>query len=132
MHRTATLLLVEDNPILREVVATVLTGAGYRVTTAVSAERAFAALEVSRFDLILTDALVAFSAGEIDYWRGLDALAARAGAARLVILTAHQEREFHDFLRHGFAAILQKPCALKALVAAVGAALVPREGAVSV
>jgi CheY-like chemotaxis protein len=127
MHRTATLLLVEDNPILQEVVATVLTGAGHRVTTAASAEQAFAALEVFRFDLILTDALVAFSAGKIDYWRALDALAAHAGAARLVILTAHREREFHDFLRHGFAAILRKPCALDVLVAAVAAALVPRD-----
>ncbi len=132
MHRTAALLLVEDNPILQEIVAIVLTEVGHRVTTVASVEQAFAVLEVSRFDLILTDALVAFSAEKIDYWRTLDALAARAGTARLVILTAHQEREFRDFSQHGFAAILRKPCAIDVLVAAVAAALVPREAVMSV
>jgi len=127
MSPAATVLLVEDDAVLREIVTAILTWAGYRVTTAVCAASARAALAATPFDVILTDALVAPTPGRTDYWRALDLVAAHAGTARLIIFTAHRERDFPDFRGHGYTAILVKPFRLATLVAAVADALLPRD-----
>ncbi len=51
----ATILVVEDDPALREVLEEHLTGLGYRVVTAASAEAALGCLDGTTPDLILTD-----------------------------------------------------------------------------
>lgn len=77
--------------------------------------------------MVLTDAFVAPTPGTTDYWRALDAVAAHAGTARLIIFTALRERDFPDFRGHGFTAILVQPCRLATLVATVADALLPRD-----
>ena len=49
------ILVVDDQQDIRELAAMVLAGAGYRVDTAPSGERAISTLEQERYDLVLLD-----------------------------------------------------------------------------
>ncbi len=127
MSPATTVLLVEDDAVIREIVTAILTGAGYRVTTVACVASARDALAATPFDVVLTDAFVAPTPGKTDYWRALDVVAAHAGTARLIIFTAYRERDFPGFRGHGFTAILVKPFRLATLVATVADALLPRD-----
>jgi len=60
---TAAVLIVEDEPELRELLHEHLMGLGYRVTTVVSAEAALATLEKAPPDLVLTDVMLGGMSG---------------------------------------------------------------------
>src|SRR5262245_6229260 len=51
----ATILVVEDDPTVRDVLSELLSSLGYRVVSAESAEKALGILDVVAPDLILTD-----------------------------------------------------------------------------
>ncbi|MEL0083124.1 MAG: response regulator [Gammaproteobacteria bacterium] len=51
-------LVVDDEPALRQLVETVLTGAGFEVTVAVDGEQALALSEEKQFDLVLSDVIM--------------------------------------------------------------------------
>lgn len=55
MNRSHSLLLVDDDPSLRQSLAFILRQAGYQVTAAATAEEALQTLSAGPFDLILTD-----------------------------------------------------------------------------
>lgn len=57
--KSARLLVVDDNTDLLEVESEILRGAGYEVATALSGAEAIAKIRGGRFDLILTDILMA-------------------------------------------------------------------------
>lgn len=52
---TATILIVEDDEVFRELLTTILDGAGYTVTTAVDGGEGLRRIQRERFDLVLCD-----------------------------------------------------------------------------
>jgi signal transduction histidine kinase len=55
MERSLRVLVVDDEPVTRGVLASYLTSDGHRVVTAVDAEEAIGCLESAEFDLLITD-----------------------------------------------------------------------------
>jgi CheY-like chemotaxis protein len=117
---TATVLVVEDNPLNRKLVRDVLGHAGYRVLEAEDAERGIALARAERPDLVLMDV-------QLPGMDGVEALArlradeATAGipVAALTALAMKDDRE--RFLAAGFDGYLEKPVSVPALPAQVGA-----------
>jgi CheY-like chemotaxis protein len=117
---TATVLVVEDNPLNRKLVRDVLGHAGYRVLEAEDAERGIALARAERPDLVLMDV-------QLPGIDGVEALAmlradeATAGipVAALTALAMKEDRE--RFLAAGFDGYLEKPVSVPALPGQVGA-----------
>jgi two-component system cell cycle response regulator CpdR len=114
------ILVVEDEPGVREFVKRGLLSAGYDVATVEDGNKALDLLGSSRFDLMLTDVVMP----------GLDGIALSLRAAkdypelRILLMTgyASERQRIHnlDSLRH---TVLAKPFSLKALLATVEDAL---------
>ncbi len=114
------LLVVEDDEAILELVRESLRAEGYRVAVATTAEQAVDALTHTRFDLVLTDALGARPTDPMaDRWAILERVRALAGAAPVVIFTAHRRSDFADFKARGFNDLLLKPFDLDELLATV-------------
>jgi DNA-binding NtrC family response regulator len=90
MSSPATLLLVDDDPLIARAIEIVLSSAGYKLECAVSAEAAMSRLAERQYDAILLD--LNFTEGCIngDEGRALlrDILAANP-LARIIVITAH-------------------------------------------
>ena len=114
------ILVVEDEPGVREFVKRGLLSAGYDVATVEDGNKALDLLSSSHFDLMLTDVVMP----------GLDGIALSLRAAkdypelRILLMTgyASERQRIHnlDSLRH---TVLAKPFSLKALLATVEDAL---------
>jgi DNA-binding response OmpR family regulator len=114
-----TILLVEDDPDLRELTAAALRDEGYRVVAVARHAEALAQLRAFRFGLVLAD-----SEGMVaDPWAGLEALLRAAGPTPVVIYSAHRPEVFADHAARGFAGLLVKPFDLDELLATVRAHL---------
>src|SRR5215831_3055197 len=113
------ILLVDDSVDIREVYQQILEAAGYEVATAASGEEAFARAKAERFDLILSDVVMAGMDGldlvshlrsdlapplpPIILWSGFDiteAEALRRGALMFVRKPVTQE-DVLDFVMFG-------------------------------
>jgi len=81
----STILLVDDDPDILKLLSLRLTAAGYEVQAAESAERALAALAVSRPDLIITD----LKMGGMDGMALFAEVRKQAPTLPVIILTAH-------------------------------------------
>jgi len=81
----STILLVDDDPDILKLLSLRLTAAGYEVQAAESAERALAALAVSRPDLIITD----LKMGGMDGLALFTEVRKQAPTLPVIILTAH-------------------------------------------
>lgn len=57
-HRGASVLVFDDEEVVRDVLRRLLTGAGYRVVTASSAQEGVARLGEAEFDLVLLDLML--------------------------------------------------------------------------
>jgi two-component system response regulator AtoC len=125
-QRGADILVVDDEPGLREFLSDSLELAGHRVATADSAERALALVAQRRFDLVMTDLSMPGQGG----MALVRALGARAGSPALVVLTAHGTVEVAvEAMRHGAVDFIQKPVASPdALCDRIGAILRRRGG----
>jgi CheY-like chemotaxis protein len=111
-------LLVEDEPLLREMMAEVLTDAGYEVTaTCTGDEAAILIADGQGVDVLLTDVSMP---GQID-GLGLAALAreVRPGLP-VVLISGRPENEVAANRLGGPMAFLSKPYRLEALLDAVG------------
>jgi PAS domain S-box-containing protein len=108
----STVLLVEDDPLVRSVAADVLQDAGYVVVEAGSAEEALTALQTAPVDVLVTDLNLPGMSGA--------ALAeqARQGRGNVGIVFATGDPTAAD-IAHDDAQILAKPFSMEALRAAV-------------
>src|SRR5688500_5420926 len=113
------MLLVETDPLLRDVLQDFLADEGFEVSVASDLYGALCALAQEPTDLILTDALSA-------YW-GEDALAPvrqmveAAPGTPVILLTAHLQAAKLDPASAGLAAVVVKPFDLEELLACVHA-----------
>jgi CheY-like chemotaxis protein len=107
-----TILLVEDQPAVREVTGALLGARGARVVAVADAESALDRLADQRVDVVLSDVVLG---------PGMDGLALRRrladdpSAPPVVLMSGHG---------HGRADVLAKPFTATQLLAAIGAALV--------
>lgn len=92
-----TILVVEDNPDMRELFATVLTDSGYRALTAVDGEDALNIMEKAYIDLIICDIMMPNMDG-YDLTQSL-----REAGYDLPILMVTAKEQFSD-MRRGFRA----------------------------
>lgn len=107
------LLIVDDDPAVREVLATLLVEEGHRCATAADAVTALAMLDGEPFDLVLSDLKMPGTDG---LWL-LDQVRRLPVPVPVVILTGHggSERE-EEILRRGAAGFLLKPPSVPALL----------------
>jgi chemotaxis protein CheC len=120
----ARILVVDDSRLARVALRRALERAGHEVTEAADAEVALGLLNEGRFDLVSTDVLMP----HLDGRAFLDALAERPGSPPTLVVTADvQKTTREECLRRGATAVVNKPFAAEALLAAVSAALVQRQ-----
>ena len=123
----ARILVADDEPSFRELLADILEGAGHEVVEARDGAEALAALERGQFDLVLADQRMPRMDG-LELLRRSRQLAA---PPQVVMLTAYGTiPEAVEAVRLGAADYLTKPLpSPAALLAAVGRLLAPEEGA---
>jgi DNA-binding NtrC family response regulator len=122
----ARILVADDEPSFRELLADILEGAGHEVVEARDGAEALAALERGPFDLVLADQRMPRMDG-LELLRRSRLLTA---PPPVVMLTAYGTiPEAVEAVRHGAADYLTKPLpSPAALLAAVGRLLAPEEG----
>jgi CheY-like chemotaxis protein len=105
--RAARVLVVEDNEVVREGLAVVLSRAGYEVALAANGEEALGLLRAGpAFDLILLDMLMPV----LDGWRFLERLAREGTRGRAPIVLATGSNLTLEWARdHGCQGFLKKP-----------------------
>jgi len=111
----ARILVVDDEPHIKELVAEVLESRGYAVATVASAEEALAAMQRSPFDLVISDLHLSGSSGAAlagDIAREWPAL-----ARRVILLTGDPST------LDGAVPYLRKPFAVDQMLRAVAARL---------
>lgn len=123
--RPRAILIVEDDPAIRELLEACLTGEGYRAVAVPTVAAALSALAQERFDLVLTDTMDA----KLDEpWGLLGAVRDAAAPAPVAICTAHDQHAFADYRARGFAAFIGKPFDLDELDDVVAALLAGATG----
>ncbi|MHB8629722.1 MAG: response regulator [Aggregatilineales bacterium] len=119
----STILVVDDEPVIREFLARVLENAGYTVQRAANGREALRHLETSPFDLLLTDI-------KMEHLDGVELLAearSRRPDLAVILLTGYATvQSAVAALRHGAANYLLKPIKNEDLLAAVASALEAR------
>jgi two-component system nitrogen regulation response regulator GlnG len=126
-----TVLLIEDDAAIRELVCSVLDDEGVRVVTATSHTDALMSLITSRFGLILTDTVDASGVGSVDRWADLDRLRSVAGGTPTIIFTAHPPRAFDGYEEHGCIGLISKPFDIDEFTATVSSTLARRTATVA-
>jgi two-component system response regulator CpxR len=121
------ILLVEDNPSLREIIVLTLETAGHRVTAQADGRAGIAALQLAMVDLVITDVVMPRMDGVefLQYvrqtWPAVPVVAMSGGGERLPVEYCLQAAR-----SLGAAATLEKPFTASELLAAVETALVPK------
>lgn len=105
------LLLVDDDPVLRETLTVLLENEGFRITSAASGEEAEAILQATRppFDLVLTDLVMPGKSG-MDVLQ--KALAVNPGCTVLVLSGFGSVREATEAMDLGAYGLVTKPLQL--------------------
>ncbi len=107
-HKKPRLLLVEDYPTTRIVLAQLLSNAGYQVAQASNGEQALELLETQTFDIVLTDVVM----GEVDGIEVLHKAKIQPYNPVVILLTGYGTMETcMAALRLGAFNYLLKPCA---------------------
>lgn len=117
----ATVLIVDDEPFMVDIIWDILESRGYRVLATTDADRALAMLaeDPGPIDLLLTDVTMPQRTGP-----ELAALVQeRWPDCRVIFLSGHTSESLHDRGVPPGARILAKPVTLDALVSAVSSAL---------
>jgi signal transduction histidine kinase/DNA-binding NarL/FixJ family response regulator len=112
------IMLVEDVPLNRRMIATMLRRAGHSVSEAEDGHTALRLQQSQRFDLILLDV----GLPDIDGFQVLEALkqSSRGAAAQIIILTASTDASIDERARKlGAALVLRKPISIDELRSAI-------------
>jgi DNA-binding response OmpR family regulator len=118
MSRERTILVVDDDAEIRDLTATVLTGAGYAAVTCANGREALSRLAAERFDLVLLD----INMPEMDGWETLRLLRADDSLAATPIVMFSVKGEISDkvhSLQEGASAYITKPFVVDELIARV-------------
>jgi DNA-binding NtrC family response regulator len=117
------LLIVEDDPEMRDLLRKVLEKEGYRVSVSSDGHQALTALDRETFDLIVTDMLMPCDGGlEL-----LETVHRTHPSLPVIIVTAFGDwHSYSRALELGAAAFISKPLRMSELIAAVHAALAGR------
>lgn len=123
--RMAKLLVVDDDPVTRNLIRAILTGEGHEVTLSASTPEAIGILYVERFDLILTDIIMP----DHDGFEVIKAARSLRPEMPVVILSAIDDRvparlTSAAFSRLGVTRVISKPVNPGLLASEVVAALV--------
>jgi CheY-like chemotaxis protein len=113
------LLVIDDEPPVREALTRMLRFDGHEVQTASDAAEALACFQPGRFDLVITD----YSMAGMDGARLAADLKARAPNQRVLMITAYVDT--FDTLPKGVDLVLGKPFSLRAVRGAIAQLLPP-------
>lgn len=127
--RATRLLVVEDEPELRTLIADVLSEAGYAIDTVASGEAALAAVATNPPAAVVLNIHLA---GDLDGWQVLAELKARPATARLPVVVATGLEGRRQAAILGATDYLAKPFSAADLLGAIGRALYGRSGDVLV
>lgn len=120
MASPATILVVDDEAVVRRVLSDALSKEGYRVRNVSSAEDCLAALSAEQADLLLLD----LQLGDVDGVEVMGTVRTRWPQTEIIILTAHGSMmSAIAAVRHGAADYLLKPVGVDALRARVAEVL---------
>ncbi len=119
-HSGESVLVVDDDPDLRESLAQALGHAGYTVETVADGQRALARVAERRPALVLLDLCLP----RCDGWQVLDALRTEGFAGGVIVLTGQEETEtLVRALARGADDFIRKPCVFRELLARMHAVL---------
>jgi signal transduction histidine kinase len=121
------ILLLDDEPMVRETAARLLESAGHVVLTAESGSEGLRRLAEEPVDIVLTDLGMPGMTG----WEVARAVRARDPRLPIVLLTGWGEQSLDPADRRLVDGILGKPFQLEGLLRAVGAAIAARAGTVT-
>jgi len=120
------LLVVEDDPEMRDLLRKVLEKSGYQVAAAGSGPEALALLPLQSFDLVVTDMHMPLEGG----LSLLEAIPTASPGTPVIIVTAFGDRDSRlRATQLGAAAFISKPLRMAELTAAVRTALAGRGAA---
>jgi CheY-like chemotaxis protein len=127
--KSCSILVVDDESELREIICQVLTTAGHRVTEAANGAEAITAFGAMDFDLVVTDVIMP----EKDGMQVISELRKKKPGVRIVAMSGggHVSREQYLKLARALGAhsVLEKPFNNQALLSAVEAAsAIPKIG----
>jgi CheY-like chemotaxis protein len=113
---SAKILIVDDDPFVRDLLAKVLRRGGHDVTVSETADEALETLRTASFDLLLTDVVMPGMDG-FDLLRRVKAV---HPSVKVIVLTGYARMQsISDFLLYGADDYLAKPFQVHELVAAV-------------
>mgnify|MGYP000102726217 CR=1 FL=1 len=123
-----TILIVEDDPEMRDLLRKVLEKEGYRVSVSGDGHQALIAFDRETFDLVVTDMLMPCDGGlEL-----LETVHRIHPSLPVIIVTAFGDwHSYSRALELGAAAFISKPLRMTELIAAVHAALAGRSAIAS-
>ncbi len=112
----ASILVVDDERYVRDLLERVLSRKEYVVETAEGGEAALARLETQRYDLVLTDVVMP----GIDGFELLRRVKSLYPTTKVIVLTGYARKQsISDFLLYGADEYLSKPFQVQALLEAV-------------
>jgi two-component system cell cycle response regulator CpdR len=122
--KSCSILVIDDEPALREILSQVLTGAGHRVVGAGNGKEASKALTTSAFDVVLTDVIMP----EKDGMQVISELRKKFPEVRIIAMSGggHVSRDQYLKIAKGLGAhaVLEKPFANQKLLDTIEA-LIP-------
>jgi CheY-like chemotaxis protein len=104
------IMLVDDDPAIRQMLARLLAGEGYDVLLAVNGREAVEVVRVAEIDLVLLD----LNMPGMDGWETYEQLAGESPLLPIVVITARPNQSF-TALAAGIGALLEKPLDLPKL-----------------
>jgi putative two-component system response regulator len=120
-HAAECVLVVDDEPAVRQLIASILTKAGHRVVVAASAQEAVQAVETDNIAVVLTDINMP---GSISGLELIDALHARRPSLPIIPVTGSaDERNLQQALDRGAAGFITKPFKAEEIRNKVGTAI---------
>ncbi len=108
------ILLVDDEPAIRQMLARVLTWEGYNVSPAASGAEALEFAGNADFDLVLLD----LNMPGMDGWDTFEKLTAKHPLLPVIVITARPNQRF-TALAAGIGALMEKPLDLQKLIAMI-------------
>jgi DNA-binding NtrC family response regulator len=117
--KPCSILLIDDEPALRDILSRVLTDAGHRVTGASNGKEASKALATAAFDVVLTDVIMP----EKDGMQVISELRKKYPGVRIIAMSGggHVSRDQYLKIAKGLGAhaILEKPFANQVLLSTI-------------